>query len=86
MVSTQVSDFKFSRISFNESDGSVNYTEDEVLYSQNELTPEKPLVVWVSFPGALPQRGISFVDENGIERRFVINMSGEDGSILLSEY
>ncbi|MBK5262792.1 MAG: hypothetical protein JJE17_09525 [Peptostreptococcaceae bacterium] len=86
MVSTPVSDFKFSRINFDESNGGVNYIEDEVLYSQNELNPEKPLVVWVSFPGTLPQRGISFVDESGKERRFVINMSGEDGAILLSEY
>ncbi len=50
-----------------------------------ELTPDKPLVVWVSFPGILPTVGFSFTDADGTFKSFHIVQSGKDGSVLLME-
>ncbi len=50
-----------------------------------ELTPDKPLVVWVSFPGVFPTVGFSFTDADGANKSFHIVRSGEDGSVLLTE-
>ncbi len=50
-----------------------------------ELTPDKPLVVWVSFPGVFPTVGFSFTDADGAFKSFHIIQSGEDGSVLLLE-
>ncbi len=50
-----------------------------------ELTPDKPLVVWVSFPGVLPTVGFSFTDADGTFKRYHIVSSGKDDSVLLME-
>ena len=61
--------------------------ETETLYSLDRLTPEKPLVVKLSFPGDLRAYGISYEDAEGKgeEHRFSICMSGKDGSLLMSD-
>jgi hypothetical protein len=46
------------------------------LFSIDELSPEKPFVVQLLIPGSTPAYGISFVDENGDEKYYTINMSG----------
>ena len=60
------------------------------LYSQPKLTPERPLVVTLSFPGDTPNNGISFVDETGKTRRFAVwdDMSGEPDAepVSMSEF
>lgn len=79
-------DFKFIEIDFSEEDGDIVFFEKEVLYSLDELTAEKPFLVdWIPW-GAIPHRGISFVDEKGDTRYFSIIMSGEDGSLYLDEF
>lgn len=88
LISTNalVKDFSFVDISFSEADEQeILFIENEELYSLNELTPEHPLVVWVSFPGTIPSKAITFTDEIGRTRSFAIVASGKDGSILLSE-
>ncbi|MGN0307550.1 MAG: hypothetical protein ACI4DN_04975, partial [Lachnospiraceae bacterium] len=51
----------------------------------NALWLERPLVAELSFTGDLPQYGFQYEDENGDVRRFVLELSGRDGSILVRE-
>lgn len=53
------------------------------LYTQDELTPNAPLRVSLTFWGDIPNNGISFVDEDGTLHRYAVDMSGEDGSLYL---
>lgn len=85
-ANSRVSDFRFSKISFVEQNSEMSVIADTGLYTQKYLDPDIPLVVCVSFPGSIPQRGISFTTENGERRNFTIEMSGKDGSIVLHEY
>lgn len=56
------------------------------LYTQETLTPDWALAVDLTFYGDLPSYGISYVDANRQLWRFAIEISGEDGSIVLTEY
>ncbi len=49
------------------------------------MTPDTPVAVQLIFPGDLPAYGISYVDAGGKLRRFAIDVSGYDGSVLLEE-
>ena len=49
------------------------------------MTPDTPVAVQLIFPGDLPAYGISYVDAGGDLRRFAIDVSGYDGSVLLEE-
>ncbi len=57
-----------------------------VLYAQNALEPDDPLVVKIAFPGDIPCYGLRFTDGGGETRRYAIAMSGEDGSLLLTAF
>ncbi len=46
---------------------------------------ERPLVVELSFAGDIPQYGFQYEDENGDLRRFAIEVSGRDGSLVVRE-
>ena len=59
--------------------------EGDAVYSGEEFTPDRPLVVWVSFPGVLPTVGLSYTDTDGSRRTLHIGMSGKDGSFFLAE-
>lgn len=52
-------------------------------YTLPSLKPERPLVLGMTFYGSIPHYGISFIDEKGEPKRFFIDQSGNDGSILL---
>ncbi len=79
-------DFSLFRLIWDETVGElVVPTEDGGLYHAAELTPDKPLVVWVSFPGIFPTVGLSYTDADGTFKRFHIGRSGEDGSVRLTE-
>ncbi len=58
----------------------------EVLGSFPALTPDKPLLLWVSFPGDMTAYCLRFADEAGAVHHVLISISGRDGSVLLSEY
>ena len=49
------------------------------------MTPDTPVAVQLIFPGDLPAYGISYVDAGGDLHRFAIEVSGDDGSVLLKE-
>lgn len=81
-----VKDFKFIEVAYKEEDSNISFFENKVLYSLDELSPEKPFIVTWMEQGAIPHRGISFVDETNTTRYFYIAMSGKDGSLLLVEF
>ncbi len=81
-----VKDFKFIEIGYEEKETSVVFSENKVLYLLEELMPEKPFIVTWMEQGAIPHRGISFIDETNTTRWFYIATSGEDGSPLLVEF
>jgi hypothetical protein len=49
-----------------------------------ELTPGKPLLADVAFPGDLSSYGIIFEDSNGVEQEYIISTSLLDGSLWVS--
>ena len=67
-------------------DGTVSYASKPI-YSLDRLTPERPLVVCMTFPGDTPTYGISYVDESGdgMMHHLTVEISGEDGTLLLRE-
>lgn len=81
-----VSDFKVLSLFLEDvsEDGTPIFTKTE-LYETEKLDSEKPLMVEMTFMGDTPSYGISYVNENGETKTFAVEMSGMDGSILLSE-
>jgi len=85
-TSAVVTDFRFIEVGYNSDGPTIEFFESSVLYSIDELLPEKPLVVtWMEW-GLIPHRGISYIDENSTRKFFSINLSGYDGSLLLVEF
>ena len=82
-----VKNFKVLKLSVTDVDdnGKATFSTKE-LYTLPALTPERPLVLGMAFYGSTPHYGISFLDEKGERKRFFINKSGEDGSILLEAF
>ena len=86
-VEGSVRDFKVLKIDFediNES-GKPMFSVVE-LHTLDRLTPERPLVLGMTFWGSIPHYGISYVDESGTTRNYAVHESGEDGSLLLVEF
>jgi hypothetical protein len=81
-----IKNFKFVELSYIEEDTNINFIENKVLNSMDELLPEKPFFVTCTEQGAIPHRGISFEDGYGTTRHFYLTISGEDGSISLVEF
>ena len=80
-------EFKVLALTFEGIDDAGNVIFDvEEVYSQAELTAERPLVVGMTFYGDIPNNGISYVDASGKLWRFAVDISGEDGSLLLWEF
>lgn len=50
-----------------------------------DLRPDRPLVIGLTFAGDIPCYGFQYDDANGNCRRFALEISGEDGSILMRE-
>lgn len=58
----------------------------KVVYEAGEFPSARPFILGMKFLGSIPNNGISFVDENGKTRYFMIYESSKDGSLLLSEF
>ena len=82
-----VSDFKLLSIAMQDIDenGGIFTFSAEELYSQPELTPERPLEASLVFLGDIPNNGISFTDADGNVKYCAVDMSGMDGSLILWE-
>ncbi|MCL2756707.1 MAG: hypothetical protein FWD43_01335 [Coriobacteriia bacterium] len=78
--------FQFFKVTYEEQGGDFVFVKGAVLYSTEELKPEKPLVIGMEFAGAIPSRGISYTDENGETKSFVVSISGNDGSVILAKF
>ncbi|MDR1131067.1 MAG: hypothetical protein LBL15_01450 [Oscillospiraceae bacterium] len=87
-TSAAIKDFKFTEVSVEiGAAGEMNYSESRVCYTLAELLPEKPLVIVGPIEiGTFTKKGISFVDETRTTRHFCISVSGEDGSLSLTEF
>lgn len=86
-ASIGVKDFKVLKLALAEvnEDGKPSFSAKE-LYMVPALKPHFPLVVGITFSGSIPQYGISYTDENGRSKQFAIERSGDDGSLLLTEF
>ena len=81
-----VTDFKVLSISVQDYDDAGNFAfAAEEVYSQPELTPERPLVAGMEFLGDIPNNGISFTDADGNVKYYAVDMSGRDSSLFLLE-
>lgn len=82
-------DFRYVSLAFDASSlahEGMAFSVQKVLYTSAQLTPEKPLVVTMLLDGAIPSRGIAYTDESGTARYFSISMSGQNDSLLLTEF
>ena len=61
----------------------MTFRAEQELYALNQLTGEKPFVAEVPFYGTIPNIGIVYTTEKGVEKQFALTMSGKDGSIFL---
>lgn len=79
-----VSDFRLFALSLTDMDGSgcLTFSARKRLVLP-VFAPERPLLITLSFPGDLPSFGISYIGPDGTPRRFTLEISGEDGALLL---
>lgn len=81
-----VMDFELVRLTLREAydDGTLSFWTEPLCRLEN-LAPERPLVVRMTFPGDLPAYGISYVDAQGEGHHLLLEISGKDGSLMLRE-
>jgi len=77
-----VEDFTLVSLLFSSDGTEFAVTE---LYHYGTLTPDRPLFVTLTDYGALPAYGVSFTDPDGVSRLFGITLSGNDGTLILTE-
>ena len=58
----------------------------EVLYTMDELDPDRAFLAQVVFWGDMTTYGISFTDAEGQPRHYAVSISGRDGSLVCTEY
>lgn len=82
-----IEDFKELSLTFESIDdyGNVRFAVEETYY-HGTLSPESPLLVRMELIGTIPNNGVSYVDSSGKTRYFAVEVSGYDGSLLLSEF
>ena len=82
-----ITDFKELSLTFEsiDDDGNIQFAVEET-YNHGTLTPETPLVTRMELIGTIPNNGISYVDGSGNTRYFAVEVSGYDGSLLLTEF
>ena len=61
------------------------YSADAVLHRVEKLNPETPFIAGVVFYGDMTGYGFSFTDSSGVPHRYVVTLSGMDGSLVLEE-
>lgn len=61
------------------------YEAAEALCFLEELLPDAPLVACVAFAGDMTVYGLSYTDSQGASHRYVISISGRNGSVVMEE-
>lgn len=83
----EVTDFRLLSLLVNDVDDNGRMTFDtESLYELPALEENKPLEVTLTFYGDTPAYGISYKDASGTTKNFTVTLSGEDGSLVLTEF
>ncbi len=66
-------------------DGTPSYTLGDPLYTVSELPQGTPITASLVFMGILPDLAVRYQDTDGAERCCTLTVSGEDGSLLLTD-
>ena len=74
-----LTDFEVATVTF----GDEGYVPEEVFYTLDQLTPEKPLVMDLPFPGDLSAYLVSFRDSSGSDHFYLLSISGRNGTLVL---
>ena len=62
-----------------------NLARDQALHTIAELTPDKPFVAEISFPGDMSMYEITFTDADGKVCTYRLGMSGRNGTLMFYE-
>ena len=79
----KLTDVKFGLLDWFETE---SWQMSEVLYTMDELDPDRAFLAQVVFWGDMTSYGISFTDADGAVRHFAVSISGKDGSLICQEY
>lgn len=79
----RLTDVKFGLLDWFETE---SWQMSEVLYTMDELDPDRAFLAQVVFWGDMTTYGISFTDADGEVRHYAVSISGKDGSLLCTEY
>ena len=66
-------------------DGTASYTLGASLYAVSELPQGSSVTAELAFIGVLPDLAVRYQETDGTERCFTLPVSGEDGSLLLTD-
>ena len=79
----KLTDVKFGLLDWFETE---SWQMAEVLYTMDELDPDRAFLAQVVFWGDMTTYGISFTDADGQARHYAVSISGKDGSLVCTEY
>ena len=79
----KLTDVKFGLLDWFETE---SWQMSEVLYTMDELDPDRAFLAQVVFWGDMTTYGISFTDADGNARHYAVSISGRDGSLVCTEY
>ena len=80
-----LANFRYFALDYPE--GGITPAEGRLINDFNGgFSPDELFAVGFTQPGLTSTRGIAFTDADGIEHRFALAISGEDGSIILEEF
>ncbi len=81
-----VYNFRIHRITVmgTDEDGRLVFDAQE-MFALDELEPEHPLLAAFVFTGDLPENAVSYTDQDGNERWYTVEISGENGSVIMTE-
>lgn len=84
LSSGSVSELKLLKLEFIDitEDGKISYHTDEV-FSPDIFSESRPLILGLTFFGDIPNYGISYIDNYGDLHSFALQISGENGNLLL---
>lgn len=82
-----ITDFKFLSLTVTDVDDNGRMSFDtEILYTLDTMHEGKPVEVTLTFYGDTPAYGISYKDASGATKNCTVTLSGEDGSLILTEF
>jgi len=80
-------DFQLFEVDYDLGDDEIYFFTKQILCRFDLLPPEQPFTARLPDPETIPTHGISYYDEAyGDIRYFTIGWSGEDNSLLLTEF